>query len=222
MVAAIKDRGQLLWEAFHISSQMTARFYRMYRPEATMYEPEDIVPMLNAGKISYLVMGTHGVGAWRSEPRGTQDIDFLVVKRDHAKAVKIIREAFPKLEVIDATVVTRFRDPELDKVVIDFMRPNQPLFRVAFRNTIGVPKLGYRAPNLEFALASKFAAMVSHNRVPKKKHVDIGDFMDIVEFNKDAIDRTKLKKLGDLVYPNGGRELLKLVDDTLAGRNIQV
>ena len=46
-MVAIKDRGQLLWEAFHTSSQMTARFYRMYRPEATMYEPEDIVPMLN-------------------------------------------------------------------------------------------------------------------------------------------------------------------------------
>jgi hypothetical protein len=64
--------------------------------------------------------------------------------------------------------------------------------------------------------------MVSHHREPRKKHVDVGDFMDIVEFNQEAIDRKKLAKLGDRVYPNGGEELLKLVDDTLAGRTIQV
>jgi hypothetical protein len=119
MVAAVRDRADLMWEAFQTSSRMTARFYRMYRPEATMYEPEDIVPLLNAGGVCYVVMGTHGVGAWRSEARGTQDINFLIAKRDHAKAVRIIREAFRELEMIDATVVTRFRDPKLDKVVID-------------------------------------------------------------------------------------------------------
>lgn len=220
MVAATKDRGQLLWESFQTSSQLTARFYRMYRPEATMYEPEDIVPLLNAGHIRYIVMGTHGVGAWRSEPRATQDIDFLVAKKDHAKAVRILRQAFPKLDVVDASVVTRFRDRDLDKVVIDLMKPNQALFRVAFRNTLDVPKLEFRAPNLEFALASKFAAMVSHHREPRKKMIDAGDFMDIVAFNRDLIDRTKLAKLGDRVYQGGGLEILKMVDDTLAGRMI--
>jgi len=194
----------------------------MYRPGATMYFPEEIIPVLNKAGVRFLLMGTHGVGAWRSEPRATQDVDFLIAARDHAKAVRAIRAAYPELEVIEGVVVTRFKDKDLDKVVIDLMRPNQPLFKVAFRNTIEIKDKKYRAPNLEMALASKFAAMVSHHREPRKKHIDIGDFMDIVLFNRDAIDRSKLAKLGDRVYPKGGLEILKLVDDTLEGRDFQV
>ncbi len=222
MVAAVKSRSQILAEAMHLSSDLTASFYRMYRRGANVYLPEEIIPLLQRANVRFIVMGTHGVGAWRSEPRATQDVDFLVAKRDHAKAVRAVKGAFPELEIIEATVVTRFKDTSLDKVVIDLMKPNQPLFRVAFRNCIEVDDTRHRSPNLEFALASKFAAMVSHNRVPKKKFIDIGDFMDIVDFNRDAIDRKKLAKLGDRVYPNGGQELLRLVDDTLAGRTIQV
>lgn len=185
-----------------------------------MYVPENILPVLDNASIRYIVMGTHGVGAWRKGARATQDVDFLIVSRDHAKAVDAVHKAFPELEVIEAVVVTRFRDASIDEVVIDLMRPNQPLFKLAFRNRVWVEEKGYWVPNLEFALASKFAAMVSPHRRASKKMIDGGDFMNIVETHKDSIRRQKLAKLAELVYKGGGSEVLRMVDDTLAGKTL--
>ena len=39
--------------------------------------------------------------------------------------------AFPHLQVDDHEIVTRFRDPETKKALIDVIKPNQPLFREA-------------------------------------------------------------------------------------------
>jgi hypothetical protein len=104
--------------------------------------------------------------------------------------------------------------------VIDLMKPNQPLFKVAFRQTIQEAE-GYLIPTLEFALASKFAAMVSPNRQERKKYLDAADFMSIVEKNAPAIRLDRLRRLGERVYPGGGAEILQLVEDAKAGRRLE-
>jgi hypothetical protein len=166
-------------------------------------------------------MGTHGIGGWRSEARATQDVDVLVRKKDIRRAVRALHGAYPELTVTDFPVVTRFIDPATQKAVIDVMKPTQDVFRIVFRHTIAVGET-HEIPDLEMALASKFAAMVSPRRDQAKKYIDIGDFIDVVRHNRDDLNLRKLKRLADKVYPNGGAEIGALVDDIQGGRPIQL
>jgi hypothetical protein len=110
-----------------------------------------------------MLVGLHGIGGWLQEPRATEDVDVLVGARGHKKAVRALLAAFPHLEEHDLPVVTRLREPESKKVVIDVMKPNQELFREALRfgHTVRSGGQQYQIPSLELALALKFAPMVS-------------------------------------------------------------
>lgn len=217
---------------------LTARCYRLreemrrslprairdaMRPaRVTVYDPEAIVRLLNQGKVRFVLMGTHGIVGWRSETRATDDIDVLIANRDHAKAVRIIRRAFPQLRAVDVpNVVTRFLEPGIKDPVIDLMRPSAEIYRAVFRHTHAVGTK-YRIPDLEMALVCKFAAMTSPTRTIKKKYLDAGDFTDIVEFNREILDIAKLQRLAEKVKPGAGMEIAKLVDDIDAGRIIQI
>lgn len=206
--------------ALRISSEITRTLRGMYRPEATMISPSEVIAVLNGAGVRFILMGNYGMIGWRDEPRATEDVDVLVRTRDHRKAVRVIHEAFPPLRVEDYPVVTRFLDPATGKPRIDLMKPNQPLFKVAFRHTVLVEE-GYRVPNLEFALACKFAAMVSPHRQVKRKHLDAADFMSMVEANESAIRPAALKALGERVYPGGGEEIMRLLEDARAGRRLE-
>lgn len=102
-------------------------------------------------------------------------------------------------------MVVRFIDPVTGKAVIEVMEPTQAAFSVMFRYTILVGKT-HRILDLEMALASKFAAMVSPNREQSKKLIDAGDFADVVANNRERIGLRKLKRLGDKVYRQSGEE----------------
>ena len=127
-----------------------------------MVRPQKVIRLLNDAQVRFIVMGTHGISGYRSEPRATQDVDVLVSKRDHRKAVEAIRRGYPKLLLSDTPAVTRFSDPATDKVVIDLMKPYEPIYQLAFKHTVSAGEL-YCIPNLELALASKYAAMISPN-----------------------------------------------------------
>jgi hypothetical protein len=166
-----------------------------------------------------MVVGAHGIVGYRSEPRATQDVDILVRKRDHRKAIAAIRKAYPKLRMVDSPVVTRFIDDRAGKVVIDLMRPAFRIYQLAFRHRVWV-KDEYCIPSLEMALVAKFAAMTAPNRPERKRLVDAGDFRDIVEFNLDSIDRYRLRRLGNRARTSGGMRILSLIDDIKAGRRM--
>lgn len=70
------------WESLQTSSRLTQTFNRMYRPMAAVVPAERGIELLNQAEISFVVMGMHGAGSWRSEPRATQDVDALVIKGD--------------------------------------------------------------------------------------------------------------------------------------------
>ncbi|HEY7428214.1 MAG TPA: hypothetical protein VH682_28530 [Gemmataceae bacterium] len=185
-----------------------------------MIAPEDVIRVLNAAGVRFMLMGNYGITGWRLERRASEDVDVLVRTRDHRKAVDAIRHSFPDLQVKDFPVVTRFINPATEIPMIDLMKPNQPLFKVAFRQTIHESE-GYLIPNLEFALASKFAAMVSPNRADEKKFLDAADFTSIVKKNLSAIRLPRLRRLGERVYPGGGTEIIQLVESIRAGRRIE-
>ncbi len=189
---------------------------------AMQIKPQDVIAILNKAEIRFVLMGAHAMAGWlRGEARATRDVDILVRKQHHKKAVQAIREAFPHLTIEDNPVVTRFTDPQLDCVVIDLMKPKHDIHAAVFENTIPGGKT-HEIPSLEMALASKFAAMVSPNRESRRKHIDAGDFSTIASFNRDKIDREKLRIFGDLVHPGGGADLVSLVDDALAGRVLKL
>ena len=179
-------------------------------------EPKTLIQVLNRAGVNFVLMGAHVVAGWSRVHRATEDVDALVQKSHHRKAVEAVRRAFPTLTVEDNPVVTRFRDPSDGRVAIDLMKPVHEIYRVTFRNTVLVEK-SHKVPPLVMLLACKFAAMTSPNRLRDNALVDGADFIRLVQHNKHDINRVKLRLLGETVYQGGGG-LLKLVDDVLAGR----
>jgi hypothetical protein len=193
----------------------------MYRPTSVMINPEDVIQVLNQAAVKFVLMGTHGIGGWRDEPRATQDVDVLVQRRHCRKAVTALRQAYPALTVNDQPADTRFTDPTTGKGVIDLVKPVEPVYQMAFKNTVAVGET-HRIPDLEMALVLKFAALISPNRPDDKKYIDAGDFINVVRCNRDGIDREKLRRLGEAVSSGGGSEVVKFVEDVLAGRRLQL
>lgn len=190
---------------------------------ANLITPLQVIAVLNAASVRFMLVGAHGLGGWTQTPRATEDVDVLVAARGHKKAVRALLAAFPHLEDEDQEVVTRLRNRENQKVAIDVLKPNQPLYREALKHAAVVQSGGqsYQVPTLEMALAMKFAPMISLAREDKKKHLDAHDFIQMVEVNAN-IDLEKLAALGDLVYPGGGQELVEKVRQVRAGEKLNL
>ncbi len=190
-----------------------------YMPD--LITPIEVIRVLNAAKVRFMLLGAHGIGGWTGKPRATEDVDVLVAARGHKKAVAALLAAFPHLKADDNEVVTRLRDPETNAVAIDVMKPNQPLYRDALKYGHEVETGGqrYQIPALELALAMKLAAMTSPVRDDDKKMFDAGDFIRVVRANPD-IDHVKLHTLGQLVYNGGGDEIVEKVRQVRAGEKL--
>jgi len=218
-------------QGLRISTELTSWWYESVNARreslseggaAMQIKPIDVIEVLNKAGVKFVLMGAHAMAGWlRGEARSTMDVDVLVRKQHHKKAVQAVREAFPHLVVDDNPVVTRFKDPAIDAVVIDLMKPKHDIHAAVFENTVAVEKT-HMIPSLEMALASKFAAMVSPNRLMKKKYLDAADFSTIADANRERIDRDKARTLGELVYEGGGNDLVSLIEDALAGRVLKL
>jgi len=185
--------------------------------------PYEVIAVLNEAGVSFVLVGAYGLGGWIGKPRATEDVDIIVAAKHQKKAVKVLLAAFPHLEVDDQAVVTRLRDCDTKEVAIDVMKPNQQLFRAAFKHTRTITSEGqtYRIPTLEMALAMKFAPMVSLYRKDKDKLQDAHDFMYMVDAHSE-IDLTRLAELGDLVYPGGSQEIVEKVRQIRAGETLKL
>jgi hypothetical protein len=181
-----------------------------------------VISVLNRSKISFVLVGLHGLGGWIGEPRATQGVDIVVAARHHKKAVRVLVDEFPNLEAVDHPVVTRLHYKETKRVAI-IMRPSQQLFRDVFKHTekVRAGRLEYRIPSLEMALAMKFAPMVSLHRRDEDKYQDAHDFILMVKANS-SIDEDKLQELGDAVYPGCGVEVLEMVRRVRAGEKLNL
>jgi hypothetical protein len=190
---------------------------------ANVIPPREVIAVLQDAGVDFVLVGAYGLTGWIKKPRATKDVDVVVTARHQKKALKALLAAFPNLEADDKGVVVRLRDRETREVQIDIMKPNQQLFRAAFKHTQVVHSEGqsYKIPTLEMAIAMKFAPMVSPHRLDADKYLDAHDFLYMVRSNPD-IDEKKLAELGDLVYAGGGAEVIKLVDDARAGRKLNL
>jgi hypothetical protein len=185
--------------------------------------PQDVIAVLAKAGIKFMLVGLHGVVGWVDEARATEDVDVLVGVRYQKRAVRILLEHFPQVEAEDHEVVTRLRDRDTKKVLIDVMKCNQPLYREAFKfsETAEAGVHNYLIPCLELALAMKFAPMISLTRADEDKFQDAHDFIRIVKCNPD-IDLVKLHQLGELVYHGGGDEIVEKVRQVRAGEKLEL
>ncbi|MEX2214120.1 MAG: hypothetical protein WD768_08335 [Phycisphaeraceae bacterium] len=205
-----------------ISTEITSWWHEARGTSAMQIKPKDVIDVLNKAGVRFVLMGAHAMAGWlKGEARATLDVDVLIRKQHHKKAVAAISAAFPSLIAEENPVVTRFRDPALDVVVIDLMKPSHDIHAAVFENTVSGGK-SHDIPSLEMALASKFAAMMSPNRQQPRKLTDAGDFGNMTLANRDKIDREKLHSLGELVYPGGGVDIIAMMDDFLQGRPIKL
>jgi hypothetical protein len=204
----------------HVQSLATSSALSEYYVP-NLITPLQVIRVLNAAKVRFMLLGAHGLGGWMGKPRATEDVDVLVGTRGHKKAVRALLTAFPHLQAEDHEVVTRLRDPETGTIVIDVRRTNQPLYRDALKHAHTVESGGqrYQIPSLELALATKFAAMTSLTRADRDKFQDVRDFMYIVDMNPN-IDLEKLHALGQLVYNGGGDEIVEKVRQVRAGEKL--
>jgi hypothetical protein len=208
-------------QALRIGSEVTRWFRKDREPHVLEVTPERVLAALHEAGINPVLMGTHGLNGYREQARATQDVDVLVPKRQVRKAVRVLEQAFPCLEVSENAAVARLIDPVTQKAVIDVMKPSARVLQVVFRHAVPIGDT-HRIPDLEMGLVSKFAAMVSPNRQRQRKVQDAADFVDIVMYHKDDVDLSKLCRLAEYVYPGGAAEIRRLVEDIWAGRDIRL
>jgi hypothetical protein len=215
-----KDAVRDHLEALHVSTMVTEWFRKEREPNVLNVTAENVIAALNRVGIRPVLMGTYGLNGYRSEARATQDVDVLVTKREGRKAVRVLEEAFPYLEVHDLPVVTRFVNPVSQKVVLDVMKPNQRSVQIVFWNTVRIGET-HRIPTLEMVLVLKFLAMKGPRRDAAKKLLDAADFTDVVTHNRRQLDLEKLKRLADKANPGSAAAILQLITEIDAGRIIQ-
>lgn len=208
-------------ESFRLMSQLSETCHAWIFKKGRAITPEQVIEVLNKAGVSFVLMGLYGMSGWMLEERATKDVDVLVRKSHHRKAVQAIQAAFPHLEMRDTPAVTRFIEPGGDRVVVDLMKPEHELHQQVFNQSIPVGDT-HRVPDLEMALATKFAAMVSPARLRMRKLQDVVDFSSMVQRNKDKIDRDKLRTFGELTYAGGGNEIIEFLDKIIADKPIEL
>lgn len=192
---------------------------RLSRMQGQDIGPGNVVSVLQAAGLKHVLVGAHAISAWAGDPRATLVVD--VVASQPAQARNALVKAFPDLTVEEHPVVIRFIRER--RQVIDVIRPtSSPIFQAALKHVTRV-KLGtieVDVPQLEMALALKFAAMASPTRQVKDKYQDAHDFIAMIQHNVD-LDSAKLSQFAELVYPGAGADVLKLVADARAGRRLE-
>jgi len=191
------------------------------REDVVRMGPEDVIPILDAAKIKYLLTGAHGIGGWLVQTRATQDVDVLVQVKDVRKAADAILKKLPFLELEKSPDVWRFKRD--GQYVLDLLLTRAPLYKRVFAefHEIALHGKKVRVPRLEAALATKFAAMVGHYRPQEKRIQDGADFLSMVAANT-KIDLKLLAELAELIYPGAGAEAVKYVEDARAGRRFEI
>src|SRR5260370_32196065 len=131
-IALIREFAVAVLDVHSSSLAKSTALSEYYDP--TMILPLDVIAVLNRSRISFVLVGLHGVSGWMKEPRATQDVDVIGSAKQHKKALRELLSAFPNLEADEQEVVTRLRDRTTHEVAIDVMKPND-LYRAAFQDT---------------------------------------------------------------------------------------
>jgi hypothetical protein len=135
-----------------------------------------------------------------------------------------MQELYPDLELRNFAGLAAFFVPGETESVIDVVYPHRHDIGETLATAIWIDDQGkrYRIPVLEAALANKYGAMLSLGRDPIKRAQDGVDFATMVKHSLDEgrepIDTERVAELGELVWPGGGEEIVRLVEEAKAGK----
>ena len=123
--------------------------------------PADVVPLLAAAKIDFMLVGAHGASGWMLEPRATQDVDILIRPKDKTKATHAILAKFSDLNIEKFPDVWRFGKE--GQVLLDLMLSNAIFLKRVLKEFEYIRIKGHqiKVPKVECALAMKFAGSKS-------------------------------------------------------------
>src|SRR5438067_5118172 len=146
---------------------------RLSRMQGQEIGPSEVVKALQRAKVRHVLVGAHAISAWAGDPRATIDVD--VIASRPAQARKVLAAAFPDLAIEEHPVVIRFKRE--GREVIDVIRPtSSPIFKAALKHSrkvrLNALKMNVDVPELEMAIALKFAAMSSPTRAVQDKSQD--------------------------------------------------
>src|SRR3954470_5139988 len=108
-------------DAHGLSLFKSSKLSGLYVPH--FIQPEDVIRALAAAKVTFTLVGAHGLGGWTGKPRATEDVDVVVGPRHVKKAVAALTAAFSHLDPDDQPAVVRLRDRETGAVAVDVMKP---------------------------------------------------------------------------------------------------
>jgi hypothetical protein len=218
-------------QAVRESAAITKTLWRlMKKEESAKIDLHRILRALSGKRIPFVLTGAHAIGTWTGQPRATHDVDILVkIGRNHARAVKAIRELYPHLEVRILPGVTAFLVPGETRSAIDISYPHRADIVETLASAVWAEDHGlrYRIPDLEAAVANKYGAMLTLGRDPGKRLQDAADFTKMVQYSFEKgqrpLDLTRLCDLGEKVWPGGGGdEILGLVEQVKRGKVVNV
>ncbi len=206
-------------QGLEIASEITLNFRETWRPQSMKITPQQVIEAIVAGGVrNWVLMGLYGYVGYLSQPRATQDVDVMVARDERDLAVAAISKRWPKLEIRDSPIVVRFADPgethggQAPQVVIDIMLPNDECQLSILNDCVRIdPATGHRLPTREAAMAAKYSAIVSPYREWVRKQQDAVDFRRIVLPDHDLVDHKEAHRLGELIFPGGGDELLEFI-----------
>ncbi len=180
--------------------------------------PRQVAQALRAVGIDFVLVGAQAIGVYTGRPRATIDVD--IVCHEPHRAAKALAEQFPELTIQDRGVLVRLI---LDgREAVDIIDPRKNTFyQQVFDHCIELSQLKIKIPDLEMALASKYAAMVSPNRGMAEKKIDAADFIRVVR-NNQKVNREKIRGLVCELHERAGEEILKFIDDVQAGKDLVI
>lgn len=214
----MKEHVSNLTKSFELSSQQVG----------DAIDPLEVAAVFEKEKLSYVLIGGHLMSFYTGIARATVDVDFIVGGKDFQKATKLIKSHYDQLsennKVHHVTYDSK-SSKTIDRERIDLVKDTFSLFSAVVNRysiTLRAGKESIKVPTIEAAIALKFAACISPYRGDDDKPVDQSDLMKLIKSRSEKPDERKLKELGDLIYSGGGKELIVVVDDVIAGKRINL
>ena len=213
----MKEHIDNLEKSFELSSQQVK----------DAVNPLEVAAIFEKEKMAYVLIGGHMLSYYTGTARATVDVDFIVQGNDFSRAAAAIDKAYKQFKHNDRIYHVTYDSMHpntKDSERIDLIRDKFPLFREVVQNysvTIRGSKQTIKIPTPEAAIALKFAASISPNRGDENKPVDNADLLRLVRA-KTNLNTKALTKLGDLVYPGGGKELASIVNDIQNGKPVSL
>lgn len=174
-----------------------------------------VIEIFGKVKADWALVGAHATGML-TEPRATQDVDFVVDQARFPEVLEAVRAEFPGLEILDIGPAVR-----LQPISIDLIRSGtHSLFGEALRSARKIEE--WRVPDVESLIALKYLAAIGIWRDRRKRAVDMADLIALYQDHKIRLDRERLIRLGGTAYPGAEREFAALLDRIDRGDPISI